>query len=97
MINNVFSNKRITTSLLLCWTIIFFAVETGYAYYRVADETEHLFFHREKASAPWGKGEKYFALYDNFNFFPQNTIMSQLYAMVLIILCLPIRLPLAFP
>jgi len=69
MINNVFSNKRITTSLLLCWIIIFFAVETGYAYYRVADETEHLFFHREKASAPWSQGEKYFALYDNFNFF----------------------------
>jgi len=69
MINNVFSNKLITTSLLLCWIIIFFAVEAGYAYYRVVDETEHLFFHREKASAPWGKGEKYFALYDNFNFF----------------------------
>jgi hypothetical protein len=69
MINNVFSNKLITISLLLCWIIIFFAVETGHAYYRVADETEHIFFHREKASAPWGKGEKHFALYDNFNFF----------------------------
>jgi|LGVE01.1.fsa_nt_gb hypothetical protein len=69
MINNIFSNKRTTTSLLLCWIIIFFAVETGYAYYRVADETEHLFFHRKKASAPWNQGEKYFALYDNFNFF----------------------------
>ena len=69
MINNIFSNKRTTTSLLLCWIIIFFAIETGYAYYRVADETEHLFFHREKASAPWNQGKKYFALYDNFNFF----------------------------
>lgn len=69
MINNVFSNKGITTSLLWCWIIIFFAVEAGYAYYRVVDETEHLFFHREKASAPWGQGEKYFVLYDNFNFF----------------------------
>ncbi|MDL1967360.1 MAG: hypothetical protein LWW97_02130 [Deltaproteobacteria bacterium] len=69
MINNVFLNKRIATSLLFCWIIIFFAVEAGYAYYRVVDETEYLFFHREKASATWGKGEKYFALYDNFSFF----------------------------
>lgn len=56
-------------TLLLCCIVSLSAVEAGYACYRVVDETEHLFFHREKASAPWGKGEKYFALYDNFSFF----------------------------
>ena len=33
------------------------------------DETENLFFNREKSQAIWNKDEKHFVVYDNFNHF----------------------------
>lgn len=62
-------NTRIVNCLIWCWAFLMLAAGPAHAFYHANEKSEDLVFQRERFHGTWGKGERAFALYDNFNCF----------------------------